>query len=115
MNSIDKFILSEVALQTADNGDTSYWGGTFKLTLNEDELHSSGGEFYFRGSDRENSPEQCIMEQMERLALGEDETFGEENHDRLYSALEEFMGEESGKKLMIGFDHRTRTLNFDLI
>lgn len=81
-----RFTLSEVKLQSADDGNTTYFGGHYKLAV-ESLVINSSASYHFYGNDRQNSAEDCILKAMTELG----NTLSDEAEDALVELLGEFL------------------------
>lgn len=94
-----KWIISNVELQIADDGNTSYYGGEFTIQVDNE----SPNTYHFTGNDRQDSPGEQVYDAGEdciNLCLDD-----QNDEDRILDTLNHFIDHTDGKdKLVIYFD-----------
>lgn len=88
-------IISDVDLQTADDGDTTHYGGSFRIRINPDEMHHLDHVSNFTGNDRSNTPVACIFDIIDLQSDAID--YDCEDYSRLFDAVDEFLNQGEGE------------------
>lgn len=96
---MDKILIHQIDLQTADDGNTTYYGGEFTISSAHESL-----SFNFCGSDRGEFPSHQVLDKIKEHFGVSPDTMDESTYEKLIENLDECLHKSTDVNLFYDND-----------